>query len=126
MMHAMELRYLDFDYSEDAEGNGVFDAMASVSPSQREGVLAEVVAVLAWAHATFPDACAPAEDGGLWHYELRGVQEVSTPEAMDFDEHTGRLNVHAGTPGPARHTVVLSLAGSADFCEGLRSQFAIG
>ena len=30
----MNLQYLDFDYSEDADGTGTFDAMASVSPAQ--------------------------------------------------------------------------------------------
>ncbi|MES2183715.1 MAG: hypothetical protein V4505_04130 [Pseudomonadota bacterium] len=122
----MELRYLDFDYSEDAEGNGVFDAMACVAPSQHGGVLAEVVAVLGWAHATFPGACAPAEDGGLWHYELRGAREVTTPEVLDFDERTGRLAVHAEAPAPARHTVILSLAGTAAVCEAFRLQFDMG
>ncbi len=119
----MELRYLDFDYSEDTDGTGVFDAMASVAPAQLPALHAEVVAVLDWAHATFPDGCAPAEDGGEWHYELRGVREQSWPEALDYDPGTGRLSVAGGTAGEPRHTVVLSLAGSAGFCEAFRAAF---
>ena len=33
-MTNMDLNYLDFDYSEDADGVGTFDAMASVAPAQ--------------------------------------------------------------------------------------------
>jgi hypothetical protein len=31
-MPRMALHYLDFDYSEDDDGNGTWDAMASVTP----------------------------------------------------------------------------------------------
>ena len=39
----MTLDYLDFDYSEDTEGVGVFDAMASTGAEQVAAVRAEVV-----------------------------------------------------------------------------------
>ena len=35
----MTLDYLDFDYSEEPDGNGSFDAMASVGPQQLRVVL---------------------------------------------------------------------------------------
>ena len=38
----MTLNYLEFDYSEDAEGIGTFETLASVSPSQVAAVHAEV------------------------------------------------------------------------------------
>ena len=46
----MTLNYLDFDYSEDADGTGTFDAMASVLPAQLPALHAEITQVLAWAH----------------------------------------------------------------------------
>ena len=46
-MQPMNLNYLDFDYSEDADGTGTFDAMASVSPAQVPALHAEISAMLA-------------------------------------------------------------------------------
>ena len=43
----MPLNYLDFDYSEDADGNGTLDAMASVLPAQLPALQNEIAAVLA-------------------------------------------------------------------------------
>ena len=45
----MSLQYLDFEYSDDTEGVGTWDAMASVSPNQVTAVQAEVARVLGWA-----------------------------------------------------------------------------
>lgn len=121
----MSLNYLDFDYSEDDEGTGTFDAMASVLPAQLAALHAEVAQVLQWAHSEFPDACGPSEDGGQWQYDLQGVQDVSTPLALDFDAATGSIHSAPGTPAPPRTTLTLSVSGSTDFCAALRSAFGI-
>jgi hypothetical protein len=121
----MPLHYLDFDYSEDYEGTGTFDAMAAASPAQWPAVQAEVAQVLAWAHAQFPDACGPADDGGEWDYDLGAVQEVATPLALEFDGASGRIAAQPGTPGAVRTTVTLSLSGSAAFCAALREAFGL-
>lgn len=42
----MALDYLDFDYSEDEDGNGTWDAMASVADSRWAALLEEVRQVL--------------------------------------------------------------------------------
>ena len=55
----MTLDWLEFDYSEDAEGNGSFDSMAAASPAQLAALEAEIVSVLAWAHAHFGDPLPP-------------------------------------------------------------------
>ena len=116
----MNLNYLDFDYSEDADGVGTFDAMASVAPAQIAALHAEICAVLAWAQQHWPDACAPIEEGGVWHYDLHGVQEVSTPLLLDFDETSGQLRTATGNPAAPRTTITLTISGSADFCAALR------
>ncbi len=121
----MTLNYLDFDYSEDADGVGTLDAMASASPAQVPALHAEIVAVLAWAHQHWPGACGPVEEGGEWHYDLQGVQEVSTPLTLALDDATLQLRVAAGSPAPARTTVTLTLSGSAAFCGALRDAFGI-
>ena len=96
------LRYLDFDYSEDTEGHGTFDAMATTVPANTREVLAEVAQVLAWANATFPDAQGALEDGAAGDFDLQ-----QTSEAPELD------------------TVTFSLSGTADFCAALREQFRL-
>lgn len=121
----MNLNYLDFDYSEDADGSGTFDAMASVLPAKLPALQAEIAAVLAWADSHWPDACGPSEEGGVWQYDLQGSQEVSTPLALWFDSVSGELRTTLGTPAPARTTISFTLSGGADFCAALRGAFEI-
>jgi hypothetical protein len=119
------LDYLDFDVSEEADGSGSFDAVASVGPSQRAAVHAEIVAVLDWAHAVFAGQRAPLEDGGAWDFDLQSLQEWSVAESLTYDAGSGQLDVRPGTAGAPRHTVSLSIVGSADFCAAFRAAFAI-
>jgi hypothetical protein len=122
----MNLNYLDFDYSEDADGTGTFDAMASVLPAQTPALHAEIAAVLAWAYATWPEGCGPSEEGGLWQYDLQGSQEVSAPLDLTFDLAHGQLRSSAGTPAPPRTTITFTISGGAEFCHALRGTFGIG
>jgi hypothetical protein len=122
----MTLNYLDFDYSEDTEGTGVFDAMASTGPQQVGAVHAEIVAVLAWAHEAFPGHRGPVGDGGEWDYDLQGMQEVAMPETLEFDEAARRLRVHAGSAGTPRHTVSIAISGTPEFCAAFRDRFGMG
>jgi len=121
----MNLNYLDFDYSEDAEGTGTLDAMASVSPAQLAALHAEITTVLAWAHQQWPGECGPLENGGEWQYDLQGLQDVSTPLVLQFDETLGQLHTTPGHATPPRTTLTLTLSGSATFCAALRDQFGI-
>lgn len=121
----LALDYLDFDYSEEADGNGSFDALASVGPAQLPKVHTEIAAVLRWAHASFVDRRGAPEDGGEWDYDLQSRQEFSLGETLSFDARSGSLSVEAGTPTPPRHTLSLSIGGSADFCDAFRAQFEI-
>jgi len=121
----MTLHYLDFDYSEDEQGNGSFDAMASTAPQHMAAVRAEIARVLDWAHAAFPDMRAPLEEGGEWDYNLEGQQEWTTHEAISYDEVTGKFSSQLGPAGAPRHTVTLSISGSAQFCEAFRQRFGV-
>jgi hypothetical protein len=121
----MSLDYLDFDYTEDEQGNGSFDAIAAVSPAQWPALQAEVQRVLAWAHAEFPGAQGAPEDGGQWDFELQGLREVPTPLSIQYDERRGELRVADGAPGQPRLTLGLTLTGSPGFCEALRQAFSL-
>lgn len=97
-----DLRYLDFDYSEDTEGHGNFDAMATTVPAKTAEVLAEVAQVLAWAEAAFPGGRGALDEGAAWDFDLQ-----QTREAPDLD------------------TVSFSLGGTAEFCAALRARFGL-
>ena len=60
------LHYLMFDASDDGEGNGSWEAMASVRAPQLPAVYGEVEQVLAWAAAHSPGPRGPLEEGGVW------------------------------------------------------------
>jgi hypothetical protein len=120
----MELRFLDFDYSEDGAGRGVFDAVAAVRAEQLDALHGEVSAVLAWAHEEFGEA-RPLDEEGEWDFDLSGAVETSVPQHMRFDPATAGLYVSAGPAGMARHVLSLSLSGSPAFCAALREQFQL-
>jgi len=121
----MSLNYLEFDYSEDADGVGTFDALAATAPVHNATVLAEVTTVLTWAHHAFVAQRAPLDDGGEWDYDLQGWREFSAVDVLDFDDHSGKLSVQAQAAGAARHTVSLSVTGTPGFCAAFRERFQL-
>lgn len=121
----MSLNYLDFDYSEDEQGIGTFDAMASTAPQHVAAVRAEIARVLDWAYATFPDVRAPLDEGGEWDYNLEGQQEWTAHESIRYDEVTGKFSSQLAPAGAPRHTVTLSLSGSPQFCAAFRQRFGL-
>lgn len=118
----MALVWLEFDYSEDAEGNGSFDAMAAAAPAQLAALQAEVARVLDWAHRSF-GAPLPPDEGGDWHYELQAVQEIATVLAVEYAP--GRLHLGAGVAGTPRVTLSLTVGGTAGFCGAFRQAFGL-
>jgi hypothetical protein len=71
----MGLQYLIFESSDDGQGQGSWDAMASVRPTQLEPVLNEVRAVLTWAETHNPGPHGPPEEGGVWDTDLHQQTE---------------------------------------------------
>ncbi len=63
----MQLQYLLFDPSDDGEGTGTWDAMASVRASQLPEVMKEVQTVLDWAERHSPGPRGPlVQTEGDW------------------------------------------------------------
>lgn len=60
------LQYLTFDTSDDGEGTGTWDAMASVRADQLPAVQAEVREVLDWAERHAPGPRGALDEGGAW------------------------------------------------------------
>jgi hypothetical protein len=51
----LKLSWLDFESTDNGDDTHTLEAMASAPPDRVQEVLAEVAAVLAWAHRHFPD-----------------------------------------------------------------------
>ncbi len=66
----MSLHYLIFDASDDGEGTGSWEAMASVRAADVPAVLAEVQAVLAAAERHAPGPRGPLDEDGVWDAAL--------------------------------------------------------
>lgn len=67
----MSLHYLIFDASDDGEGTGTWEAMASVRAADLPAVLAEAQAVLATAERLAPGPRGPLDEGGVWDADLQ-------------------------------------------------------
>jgi hypothetical protein len=117
----VHLRYLEFDFSDEDSGRGSFDAMASVLPDRLPELLAEMAAVLRWAHRAFGPP-GVLHDEGEWDCELQGTAEPDVPLLVTFDAVGGALSL-APPPGPHRTTLTLTLGGSPAFCAAFREAF---
>lgn len=96
----MQLMYLDFDLSDDADERVNFDALAAPPAAELPLVRAEVQAVLDWATAALGPP-VPLDDGGDWDYALQETQDGARPE------------------------ISLSLSGTARFAEAFRQHFEL-
>ncbi|WP_167009072.1 hypothetical protein [Comamonas sp. Tr-654] len=117
----MALDYLEFDYSEDEEGTGTWDAMASVKAERVPALAGEIEALLRWASQKFAARQGPLEDGNDWDYDLQAQDDDGEPLSARFDRASGKLELQASATG--RTTVNLCLSGSAQFGDALRQAF---
>ena len=121
----MNLDYLDFEYSEDEDGNGTWDAMASVSDSRWNALLSEVQQVLQWASRDFGGRRAPLDDGGDWDYDL-SVQEDDNGRPLQIRWNSKSASIEADSPQPGSYsTLTLTLTGNARFGDALRQAFEL-
>lgn len=67
----MALDYLIFEASDDGEGIGSWEAMASVRQAQLPDARAEASAVMAAAERDAPGPRGPMDEGGLWDMDLQ-------------------------------------------------------
>lgn len=71
----MALQYLIFDASDDGEGQGSWEAMASVRAGDLPALRQELQAVLAMAERQSPGPRGPAEEGGCWDADVHEQHE---------------------------------------------------
>jgi hypothetical protein len=71
----MHLHHLIFDASDNADGTGSWEAMASVQGAMLPAVMAEVNAVLALAEHQSPGPRGPLDEGGVWDTEVQTLAD---------------------------------------------------
>ncbi|AVO40209.1 hypothetical protein [Simplicispira suum] len=121
----MVLEYLDFDHSDDADGAGSWDALASVRPVRLPAALREVQSVLAWAHAAFGAPDAGGVELGEWSYALHCSQEGVGDRALAYDAGRKALDHTPLASDSGRCTLSLTVSGSAGFSQALAQAFGL-
>lgn len=99
-MHmGLQLSWLDFETTDNGDGTQTLEAMASVPPAKVSDVLAEVTAVLAWAHRHLRDGPQPLDDGGQWDAWLQWQADDGVVQTLPLPDpaHT-RPAGGAGAP----------------------------
>lgn len=121
----MALNYLDFEYSEDEDGNGTWDAMASVPDHRWNALLDEVRQVLHWASQSFRGRQAPLDEGGDWDFDL-STQDDDNGRPLRIHWSHASQALEADTPQPGGYTTLtLTLTGNAAFGDALRQTFDV-
>lgn len=121
----MALDYLDFEYSEDEDSNGTWDAMASVAASRWPALLDEVDQVLQWAHHQFGGHRAPLDEGGDWDYDL-SAQDDDNGRALHIRWNPSSKAIDADAPQAGGYTTLtLTLTGTMVFGDALRQAFEL-
>ena len=119
----MTLHFLDFDYSEDEEGTATWDAVASVPTARLPELLAEITALLDWAHTEFGALRGPVETVGLWDYDLQCERDGLPLLAMGFDVHERQIHPRPQSQPQAWVTLTLSLSGGPAFAAAFVDRF---
>lgn len=119
------LDYLEFDYSEDDEGTGTWDAIASVTDAHLVPLQDEIVRLLAWATEQFPGRRGPVEEGGAWDYDLQSEPDDAPLQTLHYDPASRRLQPAVPRQAGVRHTFTLSLSGNREFAQALQSAFGM-
>jgi hypothetical protein len=76
----MALDYLEFDYSEDEEGTGTWDAMASVKAERVPALAGEIEALLRWASQKFAGRQGPWKTAMTGTMTCRRRTMTASPE----------------------------------------------
>ena len=125
----MDLQFLEFDCSEDAEGVVCWDALAQPLPRYRQALLNEVASVLAWAHGWSPQGPGALEDGADFDFDLQAsaLQTGQGPKAIDLVFHPGTGDIACGpllADAPdAALALSLSLSGTPAFAQAFRAHW---
>lgn len=119
----LQLSWLEFDTTDNGDDTHTLEAMASVPPARVNEVLAEVAAVLAWAHRQFPNGPQPLDEGGDWDLLLQAQVNDEAPVNLRHDAASGRVQGMPPLPpvggAPTWVCVALTLAATQAVAQAL-------
>lgn len=125
----MQLQFLEFDRSEDADGVVCWDALAQPEPAYNQALLQEVRQVLVWAHGFDAHGPGPLENGAHWDFDLQitWIRDGHPPQVAlpRFVPSTGQLWVSPEPPTHQRMALSLTLSGTAGFVDAVCEQFGL-
>jgi hypothetical protein len=122
----MDLRLLDFDCSEDADGVVCWDALAQPQTHHNSELFQEVSRVLAWAFRFDTQGPGSLEDGANWDFDLQAtLHPIGQPPVtadITFSPVTRDITI---TPLALhqRTELSLSLSGTPGFAEAFRAHW---
>lgn len=123
MDRAMTLDYLDFDYSEDEDGNSTWDAMASVPAARWNALVQEVSSVLRWATKQFRGTQGALDEGGDWDFDL-SAQDDDSGRALRWHWSASSCTLEVTAPQEGGYaTLTLTLTGNTHFAQSMQQQF---
>lgn len=115
------LDYLDFDTSDDDEGNTSFDAMAYAQAERWPALQAEVEQVLAWCTAEFGRP-GPLDSGRHWDLDLQLQSDAGHELAARWDAASASLQAPDAAHCAALQ-LSLTISGNEAFAQALSAQF---
>ena len=86
-------------------------------------LLAEITALLDWAHTKFGALRGPVETGGLWDYDLQCERDGLPLLALGFDIHERQIHPRPQSQPQAWVTLTLSLSGGPAFAAAFVDRF---
>ena len=111
MTPAPDLQFLDFDVSDNADGQFTWNALATVSEAQWPALRTEAQALLRWAHAHLDGQPGPWDEGGDWDVDLQLQRELVQNDTLDYDALHDRLIHTQAAQGHTRYVLSLTLSG---------------
>lgn len=125
----MNLQFLEFDRTEDAEGVVCWDALAQPAPAFTQALLQEVVQVLVWAHQFDDHGPGPLENGANWDFDLQitWLEEGRAPQVAQprFVPSTGQLSLQPEPQTNQCTALSLSLSGTPGFVHAFSEHFGL-
>jgi hypothetical protein len=122
----MNLRLLDFDCSEDADGVVCWDALAQPQTHHNSELLQEVSQVLAWAFCYDTQGPGQLEEGANWDFDLQATLHPSCQPPITADITFSPVT-HVITLTPLalnqRIELSLSLSGTPGFAQAFRNHW---
>jgi hypothetical protein len=123
----MNLQFLEFDRSEDAEGVVCWDALAQPAAEFTQALLEEVAQVLVWAHQFDTHGPGPLENGANWDFDLQITWlDEGTPALVAqprFVPSTGQLTVQPERQAQQCVALSLTLSGTPNFVHAFCERF---